>query len=173
MSAENYNADFESHHIEGYAREAMNAGRDYETAYFKVPLITHVEGNLWQGGCLDGVTLGEDFKYVFSLYPWEKYRLAPGTKRVELKLYDSADMAEVKVLEGTADAINEALKEGKTLVHCQAGLNRSALLAGLALVRQGREAREVIDLLREKRSPNVLCNQAFEKFLLEYEATDV
>lgn len=156
-------ADFESHHIEGYARAAMEAGRP---GAFRVPLVSHIDGNLWTGGCLDGVRLPDDFRFVFSLYPWEKFRIGPETERVEVVMYDSSAMPAESALHDAADQVVAALATGKTLVHCQAGLNRSGLVAALALVKMGRTAADAIALLREKRCEVVLCNSTFESWLL-------
>jgi len=62
--------------------------------------------------------------------------------------------------------VNEYKKHGVTLVHCQAGINRSGLVTALALVEEGMKAVDAIALLRAKRSPAVLCNRAFEQWLL-------
>jgi hypothetical protein len=156
-------ADWQNHHIEGYARAAMEAGED---GHFSAPLISHVEGNLYVGGCINGVRLDDDFAHVVSLYKWERYALGPDTKRVEVEMYDAGEIPDVGQLNELADHVNTSLGEGKTLVHCQAGLNRSNLVAALALIKAGREPSDAIALLREKRSPVVLCNRAFEAWLL-------
>lgn len=168
-------ADFTSHHIEGFARMAMDKGG------FKCPLITQVDGNLWQGGtpatlnqghygsqATVQATLPSEFKSVLNLYPWEKYVVPEGVNYREAELYDSSDMPSTEHLEELADWVNARRKEGPVLVHCQAGLNRSGLVAGLALVRSGGEPHDVINMMREKRTPLVLCNEAFEEFLLNY-----
>jgi Dual specificity phosphatase, catalytic domain len=156
---EEMQADFTSHHIEGIAREGNIA--------FTAPLISHVVGNLWQGGCINGVNLGGKFKHVISLYPWERYN--PGAELdsfIEVRLYDGKTVPDEAQLEMLAQWINNCLKHGPTLVHCQAGLNRSGLLAGLSLIRSGMEPAAAIALLRSSRSPAVLCNKAFENWLL-------
>jgi protein-tyrosine phosphatase len=155
-------ADFESHHIQGYARAAQERGL---VGYFNVPLISPVEGNLWQGGCIDGVSLPADFKHVVSLYPWEQYALPDGCERVEVRMYDSLDQ-DTAAVDSVAAMVVGFCQQGKTLVHCQAGLNRSGLVAARALMMMGRTAREAIDLLRASRCDMVLCNQAFERWLL-------
>jgi hypothetical protein len=155
--------DLHSHHIEGYARAAVEAGKD---GYFDVPLISHIEGNLWVGGCINGARLDDDFTHVVSLYQWERYALGKNTTRDEVEMYDAGEMPDVEQLHEIADAVNVALAKGKTLVHCQAGLNRSNLVAALALIKTGREPAAAIKLLREKRSPVVLCNETFEAWLL-------
>lgn len=161
--ATNAMADFTSHHIEGIAHQGNTP--------FACPLITQVEGNLWQGGCIDGVSLGGKFQHVISLYPWEKF--VAGCKLetdVSVRLYDSGEIPDPKQLREIATLVNECRKKGPTLVHCQAGLNRSALVAGLALVLDGMEPKDAIALLRERRSPAVLCNSAFERWLLKQKA---
>lgn len=154
-------ADWQSHHIEGYARAMQERGGG--TGYFSAPLISHVRDNLWQGGCIDGVRLDDDFRYVVSLYPWERYLLGPETTRTEIEMYDAGELPALECLNEAIDAVIFGMKRGKTLVHCQAGLNRSGLVAALAMVNAwGMSGAEAIDLLRESRSPMVLCNEAFE-----------
>lgn len=163
-------ADFNSHHIQGYAfAEAEKHGNVADhRSWFSVPLVTQVQGNLWTGGVKDGVQLVGDFKYVVSLFPWYKYRLQPGTVRHEYKLEDQAFMPDIHVLHTIARDVNEMAADGKTLVHCQAGLNRSGLVTALSLMMAGLPATEAIALLREKRSPMVLCNATFEEWLLRW-----
>lgn len=131
-------ADLDAHHIEGYARAAIDRGQD---GRFHVPLISHIEGNLYVGGCRDGVRLPDD---------------------------DAADLPDEKHLLTIAGIAAKCIGRGKTLIHCQAGLNRSNLVAALALryLTPGRTSAEIIAQLRAKRSPVVLCNETFERYLL-------
>jgi hypothetical protein len=156
-------ADFESHHIEGHARAALEQGKP---SHFRVPLISHIEGNLWMGGCINDVRLPDDFHYVVSLYPWERYQLGPNTIRAEHRLRDHAQMPDLDELDRIATGVNVRRQEGKTLVHCQAGLNRSGLVTALALTKRGTTPTDAIALLRAKRHPTVLCNHTFEQWLL-------
>lgn len=130
-----------------------------------MPLVSHVEGNLWLGGCVDGVRLGNDFLRVVSLTNQE-YVLGPDTIRVQERLWDAAFIPDEALLNRLADTVVRFLGEGKTLVHCQAGLNRSGLVAGLALVKMGQPPAEAIALLRAARHDQVLCNQTFASWLL-------
>lgn len=153
-------ADLKTHHIEGIAQQGYTP--------FSVPLISHVEGHLWQGGCVNGVNLQGKFKHIISLYPSERY--IPGgplDSFVEVRLYDRGEVPDEVQLETLAQWINNCRETGTTLVHCQAGLNRSGLLAGLSLIRAGMEPATAISLLRESRSPAVLCNKTFEQWLLK------
>lgn len=158
-------ADLQTHHIEGIAREGNTE--------FSCPLITHVEGNLWQGGCVNAVDLQGQFKHIISLYPWERYN--PGKMLdsfTEVKLYDGKDVPDEAQLYSLAMWINICKRHGRTLVHCQAGLNRSGLLTGLSLISDDmdpefyKQPAKVIAHMRERRSKAVLCNKHFEQWLL-------
>lgn len=160
---EDLQADFSTHRIEGYSNHG----------HMKIdcPLITPVDDNLWQGGCIDGVSLGGHFKHVISLYPWERYTWKGMLDSfTEVKLYDSNNMPDLEQLDRLANWINVCRRHGRTLVHCQAGLNRSALLTALAIAKDEPETpmADIVTRLREKRSPVVLCNQTFERYLLDY-----
>lgn len=162
IDAQKLQADLETHFIDGIAREG-NMG-------FSCPLITPIDENFWQGGCINGVNLQGFFKHIVSLYPWERY--VPGgdlDSLVEVRLYDGPTVPDEEQLYSLAKHINFCRKHGRTLVHCQAGLNRSGLLAGLALVLSGLSPTDAISTLRKGRSPAVLCNPKFEKWLLTRE----
>ena len=150
-------ADVTSHHIEGIAVMGNTP--------FSMPIISHVEDHLWQGGYpeADGPIDLPGFEYVLSLYPWQRYRTS-GELREE-RLYDADSIPDPALLEDLAAWVNEKRALGPTLVHCQAGLNRSALIVALALIRSGMTADAAIALLRAKRSPAVLCNGVFERWL--------
>ena len=151
-------ADVDSHHIEGFAVHGNTP--------FSMPLISHIVGNLWTGGCINGVPLPDDFKHVISLYPWERFVLGPDTERTEYTLYDSSDVPPDPMLYEVAGLALGCILDGKTLVHCQAGLNRSGLVSGLAMVLSGMDPASAIAVLRERRSDAVLCNVQFSGWLL-------
>jgi protein-tyrosine phosphatase len=133
-----------------------------------IPLYSHVKDNLWQGGCPVN-KVPADFKTVLNLYPWGKYEVPETTTYREAKLHDNAHMPDEDLLVELADFVREQMKTNMTLVHCQAGLNRSGLIAGLALVRDGMNALDAVRLLRAQRCSMVLCNETFRKWLLRYE----
>lgn len=143
---------------------AQLAHLGYQASYFDVPLVSHVEGNLYQGGCKQGVELHDDddtWAGVVSLYPWEQYKLDEDTERVEIKMYDGTDGVDWDDLDRASDKVLEYMEKGRTLVHCQAGLNRSGLVAAVTLMKMGYSAQEAIDKLRRGRSDKVLCNKKF------------
>jgi Dual specificity phosphatase, catalytic domain len=153
-------ADFTSQRIEGFTREGNHQ--------FSVPLFSHIEGNLWVGGCPVEKSPGE-FDFIVCMYPWGVYEVQKHQCFTSVQMLDSPNVANEGLLLALARHVNECVKHGKTLVHCQAGLNRSNLIAGLALIERGVKPADAIALLRAKRSPAVLCNKAFESWLLSRE----
>ncbi len=160
-------ADLTTYRIEGVTREG-GVGLD-------VPLISHIRGNLWTGGVRPNATLPAEIEYVVSLYPWERYVIEPArTRRLEFVLLDTVNALTVLML-GTLAA--DFIARGPTLIHCQTGINRSALVATMAMMMSNTEltarsrfgesyyAGEAIDLLRERRGPAVLSNAVFETWL--------
>jgi hypothetical protein len=160
IDAQKLQADLKSHYIDGIAREGNTE--------FSCDLITPIDENFWQGGCINGVNLQGFFKHIVSLYPWERY--VPGCELdsfVEVRLYDGPVVPDEFQLYNLARHINFCRQHGRTLVHCQAGLNRSGLLAGLALVQSGIAPKDAIAKLRSSRSNAVLCNAKFATWLME------
>lgn len=137
---------------------------------FDVPYMSHVEGNLYQGGCATGLVLPPNIDHVISLYPWEQYQMTRQLKSVTFHwLYDD-DKTPPAIVTAIAKWVRLCMEDAPTLLHCQAGLNRSGLVAALVLMLGGRSAAESIAHLRESRSPAVLCNKGFESWLLARDA---
>jgi protein-tyrosine phosphatase len=135
---------------------------------FDVPFISHITGNLWTGGCEKGLILPPHIDHVVSLYQWEQYRIKHAISSVTtVEMYDEDGEIDPVPLIALGHWVNECLRTGPTLVHCQAGLNRSAMVAATALILGGMMPNTAIALLRERRSPAVLCNRSFERFLRE------
>jgi len=137
---------------------------------FDCPVITAITDDLWMGGYDDGLVLPDEVDHVISLYRWAKYDVAKALQSylvVEMYDDDTADVPAEQV-EMLARWINVCRKSGTTLVHCQAGLNRSALVVATALTLDGHSPADAIELLRTQRSRAVLCNQAFEDWLLDF-----
>jgi hypothetical protein len=132
---------------------------------FDVPFISEIVPGLWLGGCEDGLILPSFIEHLVSLYPWERYTVNHELhSTLEVRMYDSVDQA-FDQIDGIAAWVNICRSAGPTLVHCQAGLNRSSLVTARALVLSGLTADEAIALIREKRSPACLCNPSFERWL--------
>lgn len=150
---------------------------------------SHIHEGLWMGACDYNPTTGPDarnwakaevtddapFDVVVSVFSgaWPELYGPPEGSRIEHHMYPFLDSPEVtpEVLKYAFDAamrVNDELAAGKrVMVRCQAGLNRSGLVAGLVLVSLfGFTPEEAVMTLRERRSVWALCNEAFENFLL-------
>jgi protein-tyrosine phosphatase len=131
-----------------------------------VPFISQVTDTLWVGGCQSGLILPPHIKHIVSLYQWEQYRLhAYVESALTVKMYDSLDGPDHEQVVAIARWVNLCQRTGPTLVHCQAGLNRSNLVAATSLMLLGTSAEAAIALLRAARSPAVLCNPTFSAWL--------
>lgn len=136
---------------------------------FDVPYISQITDTLFVGGCTDELVLPDNIKHLISLYPWESYEGNSNVLSVmSVVMYDSHPVPDPAQLESIAAWVNVCRSKEPTLVHCQAGLNRSNLIAALALIRgpEKFKPKTAIELLRYKRSPAVLCNVHFENWLL-------
>lgn len=149
-----HGADPFNHTVDG---SAIHGG------YFQMDAITHVKDNLWHGGFIENLDLNGHFDTIVSMYPWERYDFKGETYAFEM--YDGFEVDE-KTLNDAVEVAATELDNGKrVLVHCQAGLNRSSLVVVRLLMREGMSADDAIKMLREKRSPQVLCNLTFERYL--------
>jgi len=159
MDFEKLEADLVSEPITGY----LHTGERLH-----VPLISHITDNLYVGGHSDYADLDDFFSHIFSLYVWgAPYKSHPDTKHHSVRMLDSAT-EDTSLVNEIVPQIVDALREGgNVLVHCQAGINRSNLTAALVLREwKGLTSEQAIAMLREKRSPLVLANKGFERFLL-------
>lgn len=59
----------------------------------------------------------------------------------------------------------------RVLIRCQAGLNRSGLVLALILIKDGWTPAQAINLIRESRGQDALCNSQFEQWLLNSAAS--
>ncbi len=137
---------------------------------FDVPYISRITDTLWQGGCADGLILPPEVQHVVSLYPWEAYSRRHNVRSfLAVRMHDDLEGPDKGLVLALVQWINECRKTGITLVHCQAGLNRSGLIAAAVLISGGMDADAAIKVLREQRSPAVLCNPVFEKWLRDFQ----
>lgn len=146
-------------------------------------LWTEILPDLWQGGTLDqfgsdewfdeATAIGNQlnktkFDCVYTFYA--SARSADWfVKEVRFGFYDSK-LTDFDPEENLLDIVKMAHKDWKSgkrvLIRCQAGLNRSGIVMALVLIRDGYAPADAIKLMREKRSPWVLCNKSFEDYLL-------
>jgi hypothetical protein len=107
------------------------------------------------------------FQTVASLY-WQNHSTPSlDVRHLMLGIPDARlDRAQRRSVDFLSYAVAKSVQEGrKTLVRCYAGMNRSGLVAALALIKMGHDPLTVVDLIRSKRSPNNLVNPEFVKII--------
>ena len=154
-------------------RKRMSGVAAHGRTPFDVPYVSEIAANLWQGGCENGLILPANIEHLVSLYPWESYDIQHSLRtRLSVVMYDSLEQGTDQV-DAIAAWVAACRKTGPVLVHCQAGLNRSSLVAARALMLEGLTGAEAIDLLRTKRSEACLCNPAFEAYIRSFDTDEV
>lgn len=137
---------------------------------FSCPFITQITDNLWMGGCQKGMMLPQFFKHLISVYPWEQYTVKHEMESMlAYKLFDGPGN-DMEITNDIARWVRACAINGPTLVHCQAGLNRSALIVAKVLMLEGLSSAEAIMRLRTVRSQAVLCNEEFEQHIRSIDA---
>ena len=106
-----------------------------------------------------------DFKFVICLTGMPYYNVKLYQTVVVAPFDDSPRLPPKHFLENLAKMVADFSMRGPTLVHCLAGINRSALVTGLALVNRGYAPEEAIELIRAARGDVVLSNKQFEHYI--------
>lgn len=130
--------------------------------------------NLWLGGHhtqTDDAVVTDEFDIVVSLFRLWGYGPSQGVQHVYFQMDDAdLDPEHHTSLDKIAEVIvYELSQQKKILVRCQAGMNRSGLVVGLAMLKMGWSVDDILKRLRAARSPYVLFNQDFVRYLREVE----
>lgn len=132
--------------------------------FIELPLFSRVGHNIWMGGCpVDSIP--GDTQFIVSLYPWAEYTVPEGITITRAWLHDTHEVPDVRLTIALARWVSAVRQIGSTVVHCQAGLNRSGLICALAMMVDGADADTAIAALRAARHDMVLCNTTFERWL--------
>ncbi len=117
----------------------------------------------WVDGSIGDVVVAHQFDLVLSFH--QRYGCGPGygVERHYAYIPDGVLTAdELDHVRRFARLGADAVRAGrKVLARCQAGYNRSALLAAFILLRLGHTSHEAIHLVREARGPYTLFNASF------------
>lgn len=140
----------------------MVEGEGGELQY--IPQRVEVLPGLWLGSMPEKI--GADLKSVLSLAGATGQR-ASRDQQIVVTFFEDGALPDVDYLNALADLGLAMWKKGPLLVHCQAGLNRSAMIVVLMLVRSGKmTAGDAVAMLRAKRSTSVLFNVNFLSHVL-------
>lgn len=143
-------------------------------------LYSEILPGLWQGGTHD-----DDGRVIHAHAHIDSRPITTDEFDVVATFYADANAVDWHVLEmrypfwdgnladanmdyliGIARFLHSEWKRGKrVLTRCQAGWNRSGFVTALVLLIDGYSAEAAIDLIRNRRSPDALCNHRFDAFL--------
>lgn len=122
-------------------------------------------GHIHRGpdGTISYAVVDRQFDIVLSLYQRYGHGPATGVPRRYLDIPDG------NLTPAHLDGVRDLAELGAARIHagsrvlarCQAGYNRSGLLAAFILLRLGYTAIEAIGLIRTRRGPYALCNEHF------------
>ena len=103
----------------------------------------------------------DEFDAVVTMYAWAR-PVDWGVEELRWGIMDSSDAIPRDELIDTIEWAWKRWKAGKrVLCRCQAGLNRSSLIAAGVLIRDGMGATEAINTIRKGRSRKCLFNGSF------------
>lgn len=107
------------------------------------------------------------FDTVVSMYHRDGFEPSECVQHHQVLFPDAELVPEVQRLaEGAARVVADNVLAGrKVLARCQAGLNRSSLVAGLAMTMLGYSGPDAVQLIRSRRSPWALCNEDYAVFI--------
>jgi protein-tyrosine phosphatase len=119
----------------------------------------------------------EGFRTVISLLdedeqsPYYDIRKmeAMGFKRYSIPVKDFA-APKLADFQEFLDTLDESMKEGKVLVHCQGGTGRTGTMAAAYWIKKGLSARKAIEKVRKSR-PGAIEISEQEESLFELEAS--
>lgn len=136
--------------------------RDRHMQEINLPRYSHIVGNLWVGGH-PIYEAPDDAKFIVDLYGAAQYNCRRHQILLAAPFDDGNQIPDS--LPHLVSIVSSFLDAGPTLIHCQAGINRSCLVAAAALMKGGMAAEDAVALLRVRRDPIVLSNVDFTRYL--------
>jgi hypothetical protein len=110
---------------------------------------------------------GQGFDAVFDLCGWPRDDGMDGRPYVFFPLDDAPTIPDPDAIDDLGAAVAGLVRAGKRVaVNCAAGLNRSGLVVGRALIWLGHEPARSIAMVRAARGPWALSNVEFARYLM-------
>jgi hypothetical protein len=108
------------------------------------------------------------FDVLIDVGGWDRWVGEPDPRYRFHPLDDGPSIPDEEMIHTVGESIAAHVRDGKHVaVNCLAGVNRSGLLVGRALVELGSTPEEAIEAVRLARGPMALSNPRFVRFLLE------
>ena len=135
-------------------------------------------GELWQGDIQDVRALAADHDNpikTIGLFAIESQPDIPGRRYEVLKhgfndnpwITGREAQELVKLVDGVSSKLATRIRRGSSVIStCAAGWNRSALVSAFTVMRLTDLSTDaIVQLIRDARGPNALCNHAFVKII--------
>jgi len=134
------------------------------------PLWSQILPNLWQGGTDWGNDRPFTVSNFDSVYTLNRTSAAPASYVKEVRFgFSDGNLTDINPNEDLYELARSAHRDWKNgkrvLIRCAAGWNRSGIVMALVLIRDGYSVEDTINLIREKRCPEALCNTTFTNWL--------
>ncbi|MFZ9309603.1 MAG: protein-tyrosine phosphatase family protein [Candidatus Nanopelagicales bacterium] len=149
----------------------------YQKSDIPENLYSEIVPGLWMGGTADDdwIEVGKeltdshdiDFQAVVTLFSWA-HPMPWGIEELRWGFPDGhIDLVDKLKLFRIVDWAYERWQAGdKTLIRCQAGLNRSGLITAMVLMKADYSVKDAIELIRSNRAPIALFNNHFVDYLV-------
>jgi protein-tyrosine phosphatase len=111
--------------------------------------------------------VADQFDVVYSLHSREGHGPPPWVEHHVLEIPDGVlNARQIRAVDEFAASAALDFADGRqVLVRCRAGMNRSGLVVGEVLKRNGYTAAEAIAMIRKHRAPGALNNETFVAYL--------
>ncbi len=135
---------------------------------------SQIIGNLWVGSAPPiGLDLSKKFDcLVLAAFEYQPKNVFPNVEVIYAPIDDNIPtIDELGIVIRTAGRIITRLRNGKrVLVTCRMGLNRSAIMAAVAMCmgQHNLTPLQAVKLMRQARGPLALCNKHFVQFLNQF-----
>ena len=142
---------------------------DVVTYEFPIEPYSEVTPGLFQASAdLSPAEMLSMFDVLVDVGGWDRWIGEPDPRYRFYPLDDGPFIPDEDMIHTVGESIAAQVRDGKHVaVNCMAGVNRSGLLVGRALVELGYTPQEAIELVRVARGPMALSNKRFVRFLLE------
>ena len=107
------------------------------------------------------------FDVSIDVSGWDRSRHVRDRDYTFVEMDDAPWIEDADVVHALGQRVADQVLAGRrVVVNCAAGLNRSGLIVGRALIHLAYRPREAVRLIRAARGPHALRNRTFEEFLL-------
>jgi protein-tyrosine phosphatase len=156
-------------HVGAGSDDASVKADDVVTYEYPIEPYSEVAPGLFQASAeLSAVEMLSMFDVLVDVGGWDRWVGEPDPRYRFYPLDDGPFIPDEEMIHTVGEWIASQVRQGKHVaVNCLAGVNRSGLLVGRALVALGATPEEAIAAVRLARGPMALSNPRFARFLRE------